>query len=76
MVTVMECAEWGRLATAMKCVKWQQQWLHWITAAGNSNGVRQMTTSNGNGNGVHRVAMAGNGNDVCQVTAMEYAKWQ
>ena len=51
MVTAMECAKWGRLATAMKCVKWRQQWLRWITAAGNSDGVRRMATSNGNGNG-------------------------
>jgi hypothetical protein len=45
MVTAMECAEWGRLATAMKGFKWQQQWLHWITAAGNSNGVLQMAST-------------------------------
>ena len=76
MVMAMECAEWGRLATAMKCVKWQQRWLHWITAAVNSDVVRQMAMSNGDGNGVRRVAMAGSGDEVRRVTAMECAKWQ
>jgi hypothetical protein len=72
----MECVEWRRLATAMKCFKWQQQWLHCITAAVNSEGVRRMATSNGDGNGVRRVATAGSGDEVRRVTAMECAKWQ
>jgi hypothetical protein len=60
----------------MKCFKWQQQWLHCITAAVNSDGVRRIATSNGDGNGVRQVATAGSGDEVRRVTAMECAKWQ
>jgi hypothetical protein len=35
-----------------------------------------MATSNGDGNGVRRVATAGSGNEVRRATAMECAKWQ
>ena len=77
MVTAMECAEWRRLTTAMKCVKYQQRLLHWIKVAGNSNGVRQMATLNGYGNGVRRVATSGSGNEVRQMaTAMECVEWR